>query len=371
MNLSDLATPAVIIDYPRLRRNINRCTSRAADLNVRLRSHVKTHKCVEIAQMQTPGSFKGLTVSTLAEAEAFFSAGFGDLIYGVPIEPGKFERVFDFIRRGARLAVITDSEEIPEQLSTAATRAGVDVEVHLKVDCGYHRCGVGPASAAALNISRELADSPSLKFGGILTHAGHSYHARSREELIDIARAERDIMVEFAGRLRSDGIEVPSVSIGSTPTMSVYENLAGIDEVRPGNYVFYDAFQATLGSCRFDDCVLTVLASVVHCEDKKMIVDAGGIALSKDRGPVEFDSGCGYGRVYSTEGEDLHLRLTSLSQEHGVIESESGSLRSRFKLGSRIRILANHSCMAAAQHRYYHVLEDNRIVAKWEAHHGW
>ena len=150
-------------------------------------------------------------------------------------------------------------------------------------------------------------------------------------------------------------------------------DLEGITEFRCGNYIFFDAFQATLGSCRFEDCALTVLAAVVHRDStrQKIVVDAGAVALSKDRGAVEFDSACGYGRVYDLEGNDLNLRVESLSQEHGEISVADEKIFNKLKVGSRIRILANHSCLTALQHSHYHILDDGKIVDRWEINRGW
>jgi D-serine deaminase-like pyridoxal phosphate-dependent protein len=208
---------------------------------------------------------------------------------------------------------------------------------------------------------------------GILTHAGHSYHARSKDELLALARHERDVMRELAERLRASGLPVEVVSIGSTPTATHYDHLEGVNEARPGNYIFFDAFQATLGSCSFADCALTVLAAVVHRDRtrRRVVLDAGAVALSKDRGPVEYDPSCGFGRVLDLSGHDLGLRVTSLSQEHGEVPVGDEALLDSLSVGTRLRVLANHSCLAAAQHAHYHILEGERIVDLWEIHRGW
>ena len=140
-----------------------------------------------------------------------------------------------------------------------------------------------------------------------------------------------------------------------------------------GNYIFFDAFQATIGSCKFEDCALTVLAAVVHRDitRQKIVVDAGAVALSKDRGAVEFDSSCGYGRVYDMEGNDMNLRVESLSQEHGEISVLDENVFDKLKVGARVRILANHSCLTALQHSHYHILDDGKIVDRWEINRGW
>jgi D-serine deaminase-like pyridoxal phosphate-dependent protein len=373
MDLHTIKTPSLVLDVGRVRRNAERMSERVRRLGVSLRPHVKTHKCVEVARIQTAGEAWGVTVSTLAEARAFAAGGFTDITYAVPVEPGKFAEAIELSKRCERLALITDDAAIPPALDEAARRAGVTLDLFLKVDCGYHRCGVEPGRPEALEIPRLIARARNLRFAGILTHAGHSYHARSREELLRIARHERDLMREFAGRLRADGVEVPTVSVGSTPTVTQVDHLDGVDEARPGNYIFFDAFQATLGSCTFADCALTVLAAVVHRDRarRKVVLDSGAIALSKDRGAVELDPSCGYGRVLDLEGDETGLRVGSLSQEHGEVAVEDAGLLERLRVGARVRVLANHSCLSAAQHTDYHVLEGDRVVDRWEIRRGW
>jgi len=373
MDLHNIKTPALVLDVERVRRNAEAMRSRVRRLGAALRPHVKTHKCVEVARIQTAGRDGRVTVSTLAEARAFAAGGFRDITYAVPVEPGKFAEAIELSKLCERLALITDDPGIPPLLDEAARRAGVTLDLFLKVDCGYHRCGVEPDSPEALEIPRLIERARSLRFAGILTHAGHSYHARSREELLSVARHERDLMKDFAARLRAEGIDVPCVSVGSTPTVTQVDHLEGVDEARPGNYIFFDAFQATLGSCSFEDCALTVLAAVVHRDRtrRRVVLDAGAVALSKDRGPVEFDPACGYGRVLDLGGRDLGLRVGALSQEHGEVPVDDESLLERLGVGARVRVLANHSCLAAAQHPHYHVLEGDRLVDRWEIQRGW
>src|SRR5215213_2237400 len=355
MDLQTIKTPSLVLDAGRVRRNAERMSERVRALGATLRPHVKTHKCVEVARMQTAGGPARITVSTLAEARAFAANGFRDITYAVPVEPGKFEEALELARLCERFSLITDDASTPHALDAAARRAGVTLDLFLKVDCGYHRCGVEPDAPEALEIPRLIGRARNLRFAGVLTHAGHSYHARSREELLSIARRERDVMTEFASRLRADGFEVPCVSVGSTPTMTHVDHLEGVDEARPGNYIFFDAFQATLGSCGFTDCALTVLASVVHRDraQRKIVVDAGAIALSKDRGAVEIDPGCGYGHVLDLDGNDLGLRVSGMSQEHGMLTGVDDRVFDKLPIGSRVRILANHSCLTAAQYDHY------------------
>lgn len=372
-NVNNARTPSLILDLDRVRNNAGRISEIAKRNNVRLRPHIKTHKCIEVARIQTAGHDGAITVSTLAEARAFAKHGFTDITYAVPIERGKFADTIEILQSGVKLNLLTDDAETVTSLDEAAGKAGVSFDVFVKIDCGTHRVGVEPQTAEALEIPRQIADSTNLNFAGVLTHAGHSYNVHSKEQILEVARHERDVMVELAERLRADGIDVPTVSIGSTPTISTVDHLDGIDEIRPGNYIFYDAFQTTLGSCGFDDTALTVLAAVVHRDvtRRRIVVDAGAVALSKDRGPVGIDPACGYGHVLDIEGHETGMRVTSLSQEHGEIEASDSDTFDRFKVGDRVRILANHSCLTAAQHTHYNVVENGEIVDRWEIHRGW
>lgn len=372
MQLGTIKTPSLILDANKMKRNAERMTARAKSLNVALRPHVKTHKCAEIAKIQMAGN-AGIMVSTLAEAHYFLQHGFADITYGVPIEQGKFAEAIELAKNCEQFSVLTDDAETVGKLNETARKENVKLDAFVKIDCGYHRCGVEPHTTAAIEIPQRISDASNLNFAGILTHAGHSYHARSPEQLLAIARTERDSMTNLARKLKDENINVPEVSIGSTPTMNAVDNLEGVTEFRCGNYIFYDAFQATLESCQFEDCALTVLTAVVHRDltRRKIVVDAGAIALSKDRGAVEFDAACGYGRVLDLQGADLNLRVKSLSQEHGEIEVGDETLLRELKVGARLRILANHSCLTAAQHSHYHVLENDRIVDCWEMAKGW
>lgn len=373
MNIFDVKTPTLLLDIERVKRNAERVSEIAKRNGVRLRPHVKTHKCVEVARIQTAGHDGAITVSTLAEARAFGKHGFSDITYAVPIERGKFDKAIEILRGGVKLNLLTDDAETSRALDEAAGKAGARFDVFLKIDCGTHRVGVEPRTPEAFEIPRQISDATNLHFAGILTHAGHSYNAHSQEEIFEVACHERDSMAALAGKLRDAGIDVPTVSIGSTPTISCVDHLKGVDEIRPGNYIFFDAYQTALGSCSLEDTALTVLTAVVHRDRtrRRIVVDAGAVALSKDRGAAAIDPDCGYGHVLDVEGNETGMRVTSLSQEHGEIQVGGDEMFERFKVGSRVRILANHSCLTAAQHSHYNVVENGKIVDRWEIHRGW
>ena len=371
--LGVLSTPCLLLDHDRARRNAARVGARVTALGARLRPHIKTHKCVEVARLQVAGHFGGITVSTLAEARAFAAHGFTDITYAVPVEPGKFGAAVALAQAGVRLALLTDDPAIPGLLGEASRRAGVTFDLFVKVDCGYHRCGVDPAGPLLVEIAQRIGERSSLRFAGILTHAGHAYHARGAEAIGAIAREERDVMTAAAAKLRAAGISVPVISVGSTPTIMHVDHLVGVDEVRVGNYAFFDLTQATLGTCTAEDGVLSVLAAVVHRDTtrRQVVIDAGAIAISKDRGAVEFDAAAGFGRLLDLEGRDLGVRLGSLSQEHGTASVEDAALLGRLAVGTRVRVLVNHSCLTAAQHAEYVVHEGLEVRDRWAIHRGW
>lgn len=353
-SLDRLPTPALLLDLDRLEANLRRMAARAERLGVRLRPHVKTHKCLEIARLQSESGARGLTVSTLYEARLFAGHGFDDLTWAFPLVPGRIREALE-LAESVELGLVVDSAETLEALAAS----GRPARVLIKVDCGYHRAGVDPSGSAVVELARRITAAPQLVFGGLLTHSGHAY----KQDRLMVARQERDLMVACAARLRDAGIEVPVVSVGSTPAMTAIDHLDGVDEARPGNYALFDYTQATLGSCAIGDCAVTVLTSVVSRPDggAHAVVDAGALAMSQDPGP-----GDGFGRVFADyPAGRLHhdLRLTSLSQEHGIVSG-------RPAVGERLRVLPNHSCLTVAQFDEYQVVRGGEVAGRWKIWRG-
>lgn len=360
--IHDLPTPALLLDLDILEANLRRMAARTAALGVTLRPHIKTHKCIEVAERQRALGARGLTVSTLYEARVFADHGFDDLTWAFPVILTRLEEVRELADR-VTLRLVVDS---PEAV-TALEGLGRNLHVWLKVDCGYHRAGVDPESPAALEMARRLAESPSLQFDGILTHSGHAYHGPTRTEVAAAAAEERSVMAGFADRLRQEGIAVPGVSVGSTPALSVVERLDGVTEARPGNYCFHDFAQVALGTCGVRDCSVTVLASVVSHRpgDGRSVVDAGALALSKDTGPERPEHPT-MGEVFADYAAGIleeEARMVGLSQEHGILSAPR-------PVGSRVRILPNHSCLTAAQFDEYMVVRGEEVVDRWKIWRG-
>jgi D-serine deaminase-like pyridoxal phosphate-dependent protein len=359
--LDELPTPALVLDLDRLDANLGRMAEKASRLGTTLRPHLKTHKCAEVARRQVEAGSRGVTVATLEEARFFAAAGHDDITWAFPIIVSRIDEIADLASR-VRLGLVVDSTTAVDVLEAAAI-AGHPWETWIKVDCGYHRAGVDPKGAPALELGRRLARSPVFRFRGLLTHSGHAYQGRTRGEIVAAAVDERDAVLALAARLWSAGIEVPALSVGSTPALSVDSgSYDGVTEIRPGNYAFYDYTQVVLGSCTPSDCAVTVLAGVISSSNgrDRSVVDAGALALSKDGGP-EWAPRPTMGEIYQDYAAGLlserHYVL-SLSQEHGIVEGW-------LPVGERVRILPNHSCLTVACFDEYAVVRDGEVIDRW------
>jgi D-serine deaminase-like pyridoxal phosphate-dependent protein len=369
-DLSQLDTPCLVVDRAKVAANAERLKLRLAKLGVPLRLHVKTAKSLEAVEAVL-GPYSGparppITVSTLKEAEQFFEGGYRDILYAVGFSPDKQARANKLIARGAQLTVITDS------LETARAISGFRVLIELDTD--GHRAGVKPGSDALIPLARALREAGNT-VAGVMTHAGDSYNARGDAALRAIAEQERAGAVLAAMRLREAGFEAPVVSVGSTPTAHFAENLDGVTEVRAGVFVFFDLVMAGIGVCKVEDIALSVLATVIgHRADKGWtIIDAGWMALSRDRGTAKQPLDQGYGLVCDLNRHPIpDMIVVDTHQEHGVIAHRSGGKAPALPVGTRVRVLPNHACATGAQHEGYSVVEGMReVLARWERFSGW
>ena len=375
-HLGDLETPAALIDVQRMRRNIDRMQHRLDALGVRFRPHVKTSKCLPVVQAQLAAGARGITVSTLKEAEQFFAAGINDIVYAVCIVPGKLAQVLALRRRGCDLKILTDSVEGAQAIVRFGREHGEAFEVWIEVDVDGHRSGVAPDAEALLDIA-ELLQAGGMRLGGVVAHAGSSYDHDEPEALRRIAEQERAGTVHAAERLRQAGWPCPVVSIGSTPTALSAQSLSGVTEVRAGVYVFFDLVMRNVGVCAMEDLSLSVLTTVIgHQADKGWaIVDAGWMAMSRDRGTQKQKHDFGYGQVCDETGTPIEgFVLEAANQEHGIVARQGGAdmdVARRFPLGTRLRILPNHACATGAQHPAYQAVLPGGEVQTWPRFSGW
>jgi D-serine deaminase-like pyridoxal phosphate-dependent protein len=376
MRLADLPTPALVLDRARLRRNIQAMTERYRALGVRLRPHLKTAKSVDVARMAVEGHFGGITVSTLKEAEHFAAHGFKDILYAVCVAPTKLDQAAALIKSGVALTLITDDLDAAKAIASRGQELGVVFEVLIEVDCGEKRSGIPAESDTLLAIARTLHARPGSCLGGILVHAGHSYTCRTLDAVAEIAEVERATGVRAGERLKGAGLPCATISMGSTPTALHGRRYDGITEVRCGVYMFGDLFQSEIGSCGPGDIAVSVLSSVIgqRRPENRVLIDAGFLALSKDRSTANTPHDVGFGRVADIGGT-LGLgdvTVVGVHQEHGMVEGRSPLPFERLPVGARVRVLPNHACITSAAYDRYHVIDgSDEIVAVWPRCNGW
>jgi D-serine deaminase-like pyridoxal phosphate-dependent protein len=373
----DIATPAALVDEACMIRNITRMQSRMTALGVSLRPHVKTPKCIEVARRQLAAGARGITVSTLKEAEEFFAAGFSDVLYAVCIAPAKLDRALALRRRGCALTILIDSTAAAQAVADKGRIENHAFDVMIEIDTDGHRAGVRPEDTALLDIGTVLQrGGTALK--GVMTHAGSSYALDTPEALQRLAEQERSGCVRAAERLRAAGLPCAEVSVGSTPTALSARHLDGVTEVRAGVYVFFDLVMVNVGVCGLEDVALSVLTTVLGHQASKgwIIVDAGWMAMSRDRGTQGQKIDYGYGAVCDTEGRVLDgLVMAEANQEHGIVFRRDGiadpHVVDRFPIGTRLRVLPNHACATGAQFSDYHAVAPDGATQTWRRFDGW
>jgi len=377
--IDDLQTPCLLVDRARLEQNLDRMQARADDAGVSLRPHAKTHKCPALAREQIDRGAMGLTVATCAEAESFVQSGVDDVRVAYPVVSSqKHERLAALMDR-AQISFTVDTPDGVEQAAAFYEEAGRTVDVLIEIDVGHGRCGIPwDRPGEIVRLAERVASAASLRLTGILTHAGQAYRGpkdgETREAALRrVGREERDRMLGVAAALGEAGHADPetfTVSIGSTPSLTHFENAAQagfrITEIRPGNYVFHDRTQVDLGAAALDDCALTVFTSVVSKRrddsgTERVYVDAGKKVMTTDEGPG-LD---GYGTVlYNARYMRAHPHATiyALSEEHGWMRVPGGAT---FGVGDRLRVVPNHACVTVATQTELYVVDDDEVVDTW------
>lgn len=377
MTPTSMTTPALLIDHERFARNVARMNRQLDRLGKPLRPHLKTVKNAELARRMMAGHCAGVTVSTLAEADYFFAAGINDLLYAVGIAPGKLDGAARRIAEGMELTLILDHPDAAQAVADAATAHDIAFRVLLEVDADGHRAGFRPDDAALVDCAGILEGGGAVA-AGVMVHAGGSYGCRDRDCLVRMARQERDTAVAAAEALRSAGHEAPVVSVGSTPTAMFAQDLTGVTDVRAGVHAFMDLVMAGLGVCDIDDIAISVLTEVIghRSEHGQVIVDAGWMALSRDRGTADQAIDRGYGVVCDEDGRALspEVIVKATNQEHGILARRDGEPLdpNAFAIGRRLRVLPNHACATAGQFEEIWLLpSDGARVERLTRCRGW
>lgn len=368
MTLDDLPTPCLVLDLGILKRNLARMQAAVSrHPGLVLRPHMKTAKSIAVADLAAPG--KGpITVSTVAEARYFAGGGFQDQIYAVGITPAKLDAIAALNAQGGDVKVITDDADV----ATAIAAHPGPLRALVEVDCGEGRGGVTPDGALLAEIAGRLG----ARCAGVMTHAGHSYAERSEAGIEVVAEAEHRGAVLAAERLRAMGVTVDVVSLGSSPTALYGRDMAGITDVRAGVYMFGDLFQAQIGTHGMDDIAVTVLAAVTGRKPDRnaVLVDAGAIALSKDRSTEKAPKDYGFGLMLDSDGRSTFgdAIVARVHQEHGEVHGDGPLPFDRLPIGALVRIAPNHTCLTVAAHDRYYVVDGGRdVIATWDRVNGW
>jgi D-serine deaminase-like pyridoxal phosphate-dependent protein len=356
MHVSEIDTPALVVDLDILERNLARAASYASEHGLRLRPHTKTHKSIRMARRQLELGAAGLTVAKVSEAEVMVDAGSLDLLVAYPIiGRAKLERLMK-VARHTGVTVALDSLFAALQLSVAARAARVQAGVLAEVDVGLGRVGVSPGEPL-IELAKGVRSLANLSLEGIAFYPGQvrSWDEAGRAAFAGAAELLRTVLSDF----RRAGIEPRIVSGGSTPTLFHSHEMAGLTEIRPGTYVFNDVNTVHSGGCSWGDCAATVLATVVStARPGQMIVDGGSKTFSSDRlaDPADATFGC----VTDAPGARFH----KMNEEHGFIDITQ--VRREFAIGDRVRIIPNHICVAVNLHDQVYGLRGDTVEETWK-----
>jgi D-serine deaminase-like pyridoxal phosphate-dependent protein len=336
LNAYDIDTPALLIDLDGVEKNLATMQKKADAAGAMLRPHIKTHKIPELAQAQIQMGAVGVTTAKVSEAKVMADAGIDDIfIANQIVTPAKLQRLRALSKR-AKLSVGLDSPVGAKFLSDAFSAAGEKIDYVIEIDSGLNRCGVLPGRPA-VELLKTIKDFPGIRFKGIFTHAGHAYGKQNIEQVKDVSRVESETMVETANRFKDLGVQPEVVSVGSTPTMRVWEGRGGVNEIRPGNYIFLDGMQIALGVADPQECALTVIATVIsRPAPDRAVVDAGSKVFALDKGAHGQEMLKGFGMVLNKKAV-----LDRLSEEHGVMVLVPNE---KLEIGERVRIIPNHAC---------------------------
>jgi D-serine deaminase-like pyridoxal phosphate-dependent protein len=352
--LAALETPAVVVDLDRMERNLETASAYAATHGLALRPHVKTHKSPVVAAAQLSRGARGLTCATPFEAEVMATVS-DDLLVAYPPVGAPRARRIAALPAHVRVTVALDSDVAIDELAKAARSAGRTVGAYVEMDLGMHRVGV-PGVDEALALARRVADTPGLEFAGLAFYPGHVREPVNEQDdkLRDVGAA----LERALGRFDAAGLPPRVVSGGSTPTLWRTHELPGVTEMRPGTYVYNDRTTAAIGACAWDDCALTVLATVVSTAvPGQAVIDAGTKALGRE--PVRGADGEGFGQLL----EHPDVLVARMSEEHGVLDLERSDWRP--VVGERVRVIPNHVCIVVHLNDLVYGARGDMVQSSW------
>lgn len=360
-----ITQPTLILNKERVLKNIKKMAEKAKKSNVLFRPHFKTHQSAEIGQWFKDAGIKAIAVSSVDMAEYFAENGWEDITIAFPVNINQIERLNKLAEK-ITLNLLAESQEAIDFLEQTATSK---VNIWLKIDTGYHRTGIDWDNEPVISsIIRSIKKKENLQFGGLLVHSGHTYQTKSRCEIKEIYEDSIIKLKNLQERLFLQGFSIVKLSIGDTPSCSVIDDFSDVDEIRPGNFVFFDLTQKKLGVCEEEEIAVALACPVValHPERNEILIYGGGIHLSKE---VLFqeDGSYFFGKVALPDKNDKWGKIIegayikSLSQEHGIVKAEE-DLFKKVKIGDILYVLPIHSCMTANLMKQYYTFEGKKIT---------
>lgn len=355
VKILDLPTPVALVDLDIMTRNIHRAAQMCHAAGVSYRPHIKTHKMPALATLQMHAGAVGITCAKIGEADVMALAGLTDIFIAYPIVGRRrFERLLALAAK-VRLCVGVDSGESAKALAEFFRSHNRRIDVLLEIDTGHHRCGVVPERAN--DFAEHVAGLGGLNLRGIFTHEGHVYMPGTCEERLARGREAGRELAEVANQLRSRGISVEIVSVGSSPARDAACRVEGVTENRPGTNIFNDCTQVHLGACAWEDCALGYYCTVVsRPEPDRAIIDGGSKTFSSDHLSDWND----YGVVQGYPG--AHFRRAS--EEHGILSLEDDLARS-LRVGDRIRVIPSHACGSINLHERVYGVRGDEAIEEW------
>lgn len=354
MKTFDLTTPALIVDYEKLIKNIEEMANFAKKYNKNLRPMIKTHKSIEIAKIQESFGITGIQCAKLSEAE-IFSSNFDDIFISSEIvDTEKLIRVRKLSKKIKKLILAVDSIYGVNKIGEVFD----DDKVYLRIeiDSGHHRCGV--KAEDAITIYKEIQKYPNLIFEGVFTHGGQVYSSKSKEEREKFSYEEANEVLKAKKILEENKVKCEVISIGSTPSVFISSKVEGITEIRPGNYVFYDYKQVSLGVASLERCALFVLSQIISKPDNfRAYIDAGAKVLGLDYLEIENE------KIYGYLLDEPQTRLFSLSEEHGWLKLKENS---KIKIGDKLKIVPIHSCITMSNFDYFYMVRGDEVIGKYK-----
>ncbi|HJT67941.1 MAG TPA: alanine racemase [Pyrinomonadaceae bacterium] len=356
MLITELDTPALIVDLDVMERNLSRMAAYCREHELRLRPHTKTHKIPELARKQIQSGASGITVAKLDEAEVMINAGLDDVLIAYPIVgPTKTHRLADLAQR-ATITVSLDSETAARGISAAVSERQSTVNILVELDVGFGRCGV-PSETEALNLAQTIASLPGVNFQGLMFFPGHfGVDPEQRKTL----RADvNELLDRCLNSFARAGIPLHTISGGSTPSRYESDLFHGMNETRPGTYIFNDRNTVGVSAASLEDCALSVLVTVVSTSIfGHAAIDGGSKTFSSDR--YQAEDGRGFGLVK----DDPAVEIERFSEEHGHLNIARSERR--YRVGDRLAVIPNHVCSTVNMHDEIYGVRGERVETIWK-----